>query len=532
MKQMRKAASLILAMIMVVAMAISVSAATVSISGDLSGHTFKAYQIFSGTAHEGTLTGVEWGSGINSEAFLTAVKGIEGFEACETAADVAEVLGTVSDNAEVAKKVAKIACKNVKGEGTVIASGETELADGYYVIVDTTDLSGQDAANNAALLQVTGKGNIDIAKKTDKPSIEKKVLEDDKYNNDGGYGQKYNDVADHNMGDDVPFAFYSKVPDMTYYETYKFIIHDQMSAGLTFNNDVTVTIGGVTLDPSQYEVVTEGLTDGCTFEVRIADLKKIESATTGAAIRVDFTAELNKNAVVGLDGNPNKVKLEYSNKPDASGSGDGSGSEGGEGGEEGGNTGSTPWDTVIVFTYELDINKVDGANQETKLADAEFVLYRTVDGTNEYVIVDADGKVSGWTTNKEEASTLSTDENGICKVIGLDDGTYYLEETKAPAGYNQLEEPITIVVTATTSNGQDWTSGVASDALTALAVTSDGVDGAADVQTGAASITVANNKGATLPETGGMGTKVFYLLGSVLVIGAVVVYITRKRMNA
>lgn len=146
--------------------------------------------------------------------------------------------------------------------------------------------------------------------------------------------------------------------------------------------------------------------------------------------------------------------------------------------------------------------------------------------------VDADGKVTGWADTEAEGSTLKSDAKGNFSVIGLDDGTYYLKETKAPSGYNKLSSEIKVVIKATTANGQSWEDGVASEALTELNVTADGKAGTTNLNDGTAAITVANNTGSTLPETGGMGTTIFYVAGSILVIAAAVLLITKKRMNA
>ena len=254
---------------------------------------------------------------------------------------------------------------------------------------------------------------------------------------------------------------------------------------------------------------------GQSFTVSFTDLKTVSGVSQGKYIIVEYTATLNQNAEVGLDGNPNVVYLEYSNKPDQSGNGD--------------NTGTTPEDKVIVFTYELDTTKVDGQDNTKRLEGAEFKLHNA---DNKWAIVDSNNKITGWADAEEGGSTLKSDANGLFKVIGLDDGTYYLKETKAPAGYNLLSSEITVVITATTSNGQTWTDGQASSALTELKVTANNEPGTVDNNKGIASITVANNKGSTLPETGGMGTTIFYVLGSILVLGAAVLLITRKRMGA
>ena len=541
MKKMNKLLALVLAMVMVLGLATVASAATVTVNGELiENHSFKAYQIFAGTETntDNQLVDITWGSGINSTAFLTAlqaetsdafmhtVTGENGaetseniFKNCVEAVDVAEVLGKNNGSAALANAVAKIALDNKNGTGTPLSTGTTELPSGYYLIVDETQF-GEGAENtvyNAALLQVTG--NVSITQKTDRPSVEKKVLEDDKYNQDGGYGNGYNDVADYNMGDAVPFHLIGSVPDMSRYDTYNYIFHDTLSAGLTLNEDsIKVYVANDKAGTGKAEITGWTKTvDGQSFSVSFTDLKSVSGVSQGKFIIVEYTATLNQNAVVGLNGNPNVVYLEYSNKPDQSGSGDTD------------NTGKTPEDKVIVFTYELDTTKVDGANNEEKLSGAQFKLHNA---DNKWAIVNNDGKVTGWADTEEGGSALTSDTNGLFKVIGLDDGTYYLKETKAPEGYNLLKEEIAVVITATTTNGQTWTDGQASSALTNLAVTADGKAGTGDKDTGKASITVANNKGSTLPETGGIGTTIFYVLGGMLVVCAVVLMVSKKRMSA
>lgn len=522
MKHMKKFVGVLLVMIMALAMTMTAFAATVTVpsEGILKDHTFTAYQIMSGREEGGILSDVQWGSGINSDAFLAALKADttygSKFTDCTDAVAVAKVLGDNNTNTALANAVAKLAYANKTGTGTALTSGENTLADGYYLVVDTTANVGEGGAYNTALLQVVG--NINITAKTDAPTVEKKVLEDDKYNQDGGYGTGYNDVADYNMGDAVSFHLIGTVPDMSRYDTYKYIFHDTLSDGLTLNADsikVYVAFDKAGTDKAEITGWTKAV-NGQSFTVSFADLKTVSGVSQGKYIIVEYTATLNQNAVVGLDGNPNVVYLEYSNKPDQSGSGDT------------GNTGNTPEDKVIVFTYELDTTKVDGQDNTKKLEGAEFKLHNADD---KWAIVNSDNKVTGWSDTEEGGSTLTSDANGLFKVIGLDDGTYYLKETKAPTGYNLLSSEITVVITATTTNGQTWTDGVASSALTNLAVTADGTAGTGDTSTGIAGITVANNKGSTLPETGGMGTTIFYVLGTILVLGAAIMLIAKKRMN-
>ena len=533
MKRLKKLIGIVLAMTMILAMAASVSAANVEIKGDtgalISGHTFMAYQIFTGTqasSEDKNLADVEWGSGIKEQSFLSALKSSDAlgtpnpFAEAQTAAEVAAALGVVSDT--VAKTVARIANDNINAEDgiSLIVGSENNLDTGYYLIVDTTNISG-DAVKNASLLQVVG-DSVTINVKTDKPSVEKKVQENTDTNDaasDGKYGDNYNDTADYNIGDDVPFAFYSAVPDMTYYGSYKFILHDTMSGGLTLNTDsIKVTIGDIEINASEdtYSIVTDDLKDNCTFEIVFDDLNAISDINTGDAIKVEFTAKLNTSAVIGLPGNTNEVYLEYSNNPN----------------EEG--TGKTPEDIVIVFTYELDTTKIDGADAKTKLQGAEFQLYRMNGEEKEYVIVNNGGKVTGWVTDESQASTLTSGADGLFKVIGLDDGNYYLKETKAPAGYNLLTSDIEIKVQATVVHSQNW-SGTPNQALNALRINvkQDGKSASAsgNADSGIVSASIANNKGGILPETGGIGTTIFYIVGAVLMIGAALILITRKRVS-
>lgn len=514
MKQTRKLLSLLLALAMVCALAATAFAATVTVPSDgiLKDHTFTAYQIFSGREESGILSDVQWGSGIISTAFLAALKDNtafgDKFDACTDAAAVAEVL---SANTAFADAFAKLAYAHKSGTGTALTSGENTLADGYYLIVDTTANVGEGGAYNAALLQVVG--NITIRAKTDAPTVEKKVLE----------GNTYQDAADYNIGDAVPFRLIGSVPDMSRYDTYKYIFHDTLSTGLTLNADtISVYVASDNAGADKVEITT-GWTkavSGQTFAVSFADLKTVTGVSQGKYIIVEYTATLNQNAEIGLSGNSNKVYLEYSNKPDQSGSGEN-------------NTGNTPEDEVLVFTYELDTTKVDGCDTATKLQDAKFVLLNS-DGTK--VATISDGKFSGWTNvpnagdNGEiswpETSVLTSNENGLFTVTGLDAGTYKLREIVAPAGYNLLKNDIDVVITATIAAGNDGKT-----TLTNLAVTADGTAGAGVVNSGIVGITVANNKGATLPETGGIGTTIFYTVGGILVLVAVVLLVTKKRMN-
>ena len=545
MRKVKKLLGLLLAAVMVLAMGVPTFAAsgsyTLTISGASDGHTYEAYQIFAGdlSENEQTISNVKWGDGVNGEALLAALKGTEeeptAYETCTTAADVAKVLESYGDNSSEVKAFADIAGQHLSrttsgtlgeyNEGSYTISG---LAAGYYLVKDKDDsVPGTDAYTDFILKVVQ---NTTVTPKSDVPTVEKKVQEDDKHNQDDGYGNGYNDVADWNIGDAVPFKLIGTLPaNFADYDTYQYIFHDTLSDGLDLNKgSIKVYYASDKAGTDKTEISSEKYTvnvpgtegtDQCSFEVAFADLTSVEGVNANKYIIVEYTATLNKDAEIGLPGNPNKVSLEFSNNPNSGGEGD---------------TGKTPEDKVIVFTYELDVTKVDGANADTKLKDAEFKLY---DENGKYVTVDDAGKVTGWADTEEGGSTLKSDENGLFKVSGLDDGTYWLKETKAPDGYNLITDPIKIEIKATTVNDQDWTAmeGPA-DALTALeikvTVGSTTTSGTGDTESGIVATDIKNNKGATLPETGGMGTTIFYVLGAILVLGAGGLLIARRRTDS
>lgn len=555
MRKVKKLLGLLLAAVMVLAMGVPTFAASggysIKINDESSEHTYVAYQVFRGTVSVSdngqTLSNVEWGDGVNGEALLAALKGPEGtltaYQTCTSAAEVAKVLEGYDDDSQAIKEFSDIVGQHLSEttSGTLSAYDEDSksytisgLAAGYYFIKDADTVAETDAYTDF-ILKLTN--DETITRKADVPSVEKKVQEDDKDitygEEDDNYGEGYNDVADWNIGDPVPFKLIGTLPtNFADYDTYQYIFHDTLSTGLSLNQDTIhvymASDKAGTKDKKElhgYTVNVPGTEEEnqCSFEVAFADLTNSETVgeevTANKYIIVEYTATLNKDAEIGLPGNPNKVYLEFSNNPNSGGEGD---------------TGKTPEDKVIVFTYELDATKVDGEHTDTKLKDAEFKLY---DENGKYVIVDADGKVTGWADNEAGGSTLKSDENGLFKVIGLDDGTYWLKETKAPDGYNLITNPIKIEIKATTVNDQDWTAmeGPA-DALKVLeikvTVGSTTTSGNGDTESGIVETDIKNNKGAELPETGGMGTTIFYVLGAILVLGAGGLLIVRRRTDS
>lgn len=516
------------------AMFSAVSAATqtadLTITGTNENHSYEAYQIFAGDLEGSTLSNIVWGSGIaDGDALLTALEsqvdlgGVD-YSSATSAADVAKILaknGSGHDSTAAqafADFISDYLATSPSATATV-ASGNTaavfdDIEVGYYLVKDADNtLDGEDEAYTRFIIKIVG--DASAAVKSSTPTVDKQVYDDDD-------SAGWNDVADYDIGDAVPFKLTGTMPStLGDYETYTYIFHDTLSDGLTLDStSIVVTIDGVTIDSSAYTVKTGEDTCGCTFEVAFTDI--ISAATNNSTsvtlsnssqVIVTYNATLNSNAVIGLNGNPNEVYLEYSNNPNQGGEGD---------------TGSTPEEYALVFTYKLDVTKVDGDDNTKVLEGAEFVLY---DEAGNYAIVDENGKVTGWATDIDNASTLTSDADGNFVVIGLDEGTYYLKETKAPAGYNLLSSPITVVINATDVHNVEYDGTNASSELTAIEITVNGTANSGDPDTGTVSATVENNSGSVLPETGGIGTTIFYVGGAIIVAGTVILLIVKRRMK-
>lgn len=515
MKNVKKLASLLLALLMVFSLAAAASAATVT---NQTSHSYAAYRIFSGTQAENSvpLGDVKWGEGVDGDALLTALKGDSRFNvgtdhanifaSCTTALDVAEVLSAYPDKSDVAKAFANVAAQHLTTVTATIADNATsvELPAGYYLLVDTST-PGQDDARNTALLQMTNQ-DITIESKYSVPSVDKSVQD-----TDGSWGES----ADWEIGSDVPFKLEGTLPtNYEDYEAYKYVFHDTLNSALKYNGDVKVYVqngDAKTQILSDFTVAPDAAaTAGGTLTVTFGNLKMIAGVSSSSKIVVEYTAELLSTAVIGGSGNKNEVYLEYANDPNATGKG---------------TTGNTKTDEVLVFTYELDVTKVDGKDGTTTLANAEFVLLSS-DKTKAAKV--SNGKLVEWVT-VPEGTKLTSGGDGKFVIAGLDAGGYYLRETKAPAGYNLLGNDIGITITATLDKSEN------SPSLTALKISVQNAPDATatesngNVTTGIVSTVVENVAGAQLPLTGGIGTTVFYIAGSALVLTAAVLSVTRKR---
>ncbi|MDD6461702.1 MAG: isopeptide-forming domain-containing fimbrial protein [Bifidobacteriaceae bacterium] len=462
-------------------------------------HTYSVYQIFTGTyGTDGSLGNVEAGKNFN-----TANKaGTSG--ANLTAAEAAKAVSQLGSDASDSKKLETInKFVNLDGEvfGTVSATKPlNSVPAGYYLAKDSTTVTGDDAAT-LYIVQVIGNKAVSINRKVDKPTFQKKVQDINDSTDTTTTG--WQDSADYDIGDDVPFQLKATLPsNYAEYKTYYLAFHDvEETKGLSFNDkSVKVAVDGTPVGAG-YTLKTTGLTDGCTFEIVFTDLKTaVTAAKAGSEITVEYTSKLTEGANLGYQGNLNQAKLQFSNNPNS------------EQGGENTPTGETPWDNVIVFTYKVVVNKVDEGNQS--LQGAAFKL--------EKKIKDAGSRpVKEFPAGTDTSFTFS----------GLDDGDYVLTETTTPAGYNTIE-PITFTVTA--EHKIEWTTtDQRTDVLTSLngnKVSGD-ITFTADKNAGSLTANVVNHKGSYLPETGGMGTKILYAAGVAIVLVAAfgIVFAVRRR---
>ena len=430
-------------------------------------------------------------------------------------------------------------------DGSVKFSG---LGYGYYLTDEVTAV--QDTHSAASLILTnTANPNAQVNIKSDYPTLIKKINEDD--NNVG-----WNDIGDYEIGQTVPYYHDTYVPDMNGYQTYKMIFHDKMDNALTFNKDsVSITISSnkksYTLKSDEFKVVENSGED--TFYAEIPDLKAIvdkqfpegmnnnNENTYGQSVRLNYNATLNDNASTrtGRAGFENAVRLEYSNNPDSDGNG---------------STGTTPWDTVVCFTYKINGLKVNNHNKLLK--NAKFRLYSDENCTNEvyvkespngYVVMNRDslgGTDHTGGARPSSAVEMASDAKGVFTILGLDQGTYYLKETDSPAGYRELQDPIVITIKPTfNADRNNYVSGEGAtektlQKLEATAHVKEFLDGAykesdtdlkTDVTDGSANITVVNYVGTKLPITGSNLTMICLGAGTITVVGALA--LDKKRKN-
>lgn len=455
-------------------------------------HTYSVYQVFTGDLSNGTLSNIKAGQNFNKNN--TASK-----SAADAAAEIAQ--GTYANNTEKLAAITPYVDLTGTAFGEVSANTTLFAPAGYYLLKDKDAVTGDDAAT---LFIVQVNGPVTVNRKADKPTFEKKVKD---VNDSTGDKSDWQDSADYDVNDEVPFQLTATLPtndtDFAAYKTYKLVFHDQQSAGLTFNEkSVVVKYGDKTLGADSY-TVTENPEDKDTFDITIADAKAVKDAegsaitvAAGGKFTVEYTSTLNENAVIGSTGNPNEASLEFSNNPNVGGEGE---------------TGKTPTDKVIVFTYQLDINKTFNGGTPAENDLPKFKLYKFDSATNDYTI-----------DRGEVTITKTEDGKYTASFKRVDDGKYKLVETKTPAGFNTAADTL-FEITADHDVESD------NPQLTVLKINTT----AGNTTTGTVTADVVNQKGSNLPSTGGMGTVLLYVAGiAVFVLAGATLVMALRRRNA
>lgn len=500
-KAIKKLLAALLAVAMLCAMAVPAFAASssndgkITINNAVSGQTYTIYRIleleYDQTNNAYRYTAVAaWNAFINTRSSDLKVD--------NTTGTVTWVNSDKNNNSSAIQNFADAAGKwasdnTIANDGSQKASGSTvtftDLPLGWYLVVSSL--------SNGAICSIgTTDKEVTINEKNGAPTVDKEVLED----STNTYG-KGNDA---DVGDTVTFRATIKVTDG---DPKNYVLHDKMSDGLTFKGitSVTRTNAGTstsdTLNENTHYTLKQGagvtVDPNCTFELAF----KENVLKPNDVVVVEYTAVINEKAVIGSTGNPNEATLEYKD----------------------GTRGTSS--STKTYTWKIDIYKYfqDSAGTKKPLKDATFVLYRqNSSNTPEYAKISAD-KIE-WGTEKEQATPLTSDKEGKIAISRLDADTYYLEETKAPTGYNPLTSPIEIKIEHSTMNE--------TSASATITYKQQGTeDSATNITSTENRVEVENKTGTTLPSTGGMGTTLFYVVGGGLMVAAIVLLVTKKRME-
>lgn len=494
MKYMKKLITLLAVLTLALAMAVPAFAAsgtasstgTITIDNAVTGTTYKAYRIFDLESYDTNKDVYSYKLNTNWNGFPAYSTTIDGNTVSATdffsvnSAGYIEWNGAKKDAGADFAKLAKAFAveKNIACDKAETASSATvtfaDLTLGYYLV--DTSLGSLCSLNTTA-------PSVTIKEKNSDTTIEKKIVIT------GITGDEKVDSNSAGIGDTVNFSITITVKDGA---PKNYVLHDKLS-GLTFDSDsLKVKIGATTLTPNTDYTLETNPTDGDSFDVNFTNGK----LQTNDVVVVTYSATVATDAAIAGAGNTNKAKLEYNGKH------------------------STEEETT-TYVWKLNVHKyaLDSKNKEVTLSGAKFVLYRMDGDTKEYAKL-TNNKIDGWVTDKGDATTLETNGAGDILIEGLNVGTYYLEETEAPVGYNKLTEPIEVKITATSDatgvsetveyrNQNDSTYTPATDAT----------------------VKVLNKAGTQLPSTGGIGTTLFYVIGGVLMAVAAVLLVTKKRMN-
>lgn len=400
---------------------------------------------------------------------------------------------------------------------------------GYYLIVQTTAANDAGKTMSAVIVNTAGQAGVTVSPKKDTVTVSKKVQENMDGVNNPASEDNWGTAADYNIGDYVKFQLTGSLPtDYADYTSYEYTFHDTADQGLTFVNDTTHPVKVYAVNDNNkvelkqdtltgYQVLTSDI-NGETFNVKFADLKKVQeekagdtvNITSSTQIVVEYYAQLNENAVLGSNGNQNKVYLQFSNN------------KYGEG------TGKTEEHKVTVFTFKLEVTKYGKTDSDKEaLNGAGFTLYKAT-------------KVNPADSDYAKVGDEVQHTNGnVFDFTGLDSGYYKIVETTTPKGYNTID-PITFTVTATYNSADEpgtltdltvtdvKVGGVASAEQTFTVNRGTGEAGTAQIKTD-----VVDIPGSKLPSTGGMGTVLLYVAGiAVFVLAGATLVMALRRRNA
>lgn len=522
MKYLRKLAAFATAMTLAFSLALTAMAAgpaqnTITIKNSIAGHTYTAWQIFSGTYEEnsGKLSDIEWGAGVSDPAaLLAALKALPSspYTACTTAQDVAQVLKNFGDDSAEIDTFAGVAGSYLgtpagtsvqSGSGSIFFYTITVQGDGYYFVKDTGGLSETEPdAATKYMLQVCG--SVSVNAKAEVPTLDKFIVNADSANGSDGKGTAQD------VGSEVKFKLTGAVPKMDGYDTYTYIVHDTLSNGLTFRNNVAVTINGAAYN--DFTVAVSGQSFTVTFGTTAHPFTE-QKTNAGKPIVITYSATLNEGALQ-TDKETNKVHLEFSNDP------------------QGSTTDCTPERIVHVYDFDIVIDKyTEDLQCGERLAGAKFVLYKKdQNDTKLYYYYDTAAHTVHWNAlatgetlekvladdyaGTTKVTEVTTDSKGAARFRGIDSGSYFLHETQAPAGYNLLKDDKAVTITA--QYKQDGTL---------FKTSAKSRDCGQYEQTQP----IENKAGTLLPSTGGRGTTAMTTAGTALLLVGGALLLARKR---